>query len=112
MRKKGKQHTSWQDKAAARVAKKIISAQVCISRRLQKVEQRLSVKQKKIGLVIFCLISSVYLLYLLGNALLIKHTSRYPQILPKQGISIPLPDSGRPQDTSTEPFIHQKKHKQ
>lgn len=68
-RKKGKQKIRWQDKAAACMAKRIISVQVYISCRLQTLEQRLTLKQKKIGLLIFCLSGSVYLLYLLGRAL-------------------------------------------
>ena len=59
----------WQDKTASWIAGKIIAAQFSLSRYLQKQEQRLTVKQKKIALFIFCLSGGTYLLYLLGSAM-------------------------------------------
>lgn len=107
MNRKEKPTISWQEKAAACIAGRIIKIVVLVSFRLQKVEQRMTIKQKKAGLFIFCGLSSIYLLCLLANALFYL-----PAVHPVYK-SIPVPENARPSpdtcssDKKINPFRHQ-----
>lgn len=98
-KEKGNKRLLWQEKAAAHIAAGILRVQALVNCRLQKIERRLTVKQKKIGLFIFCLFSSIYLLYMLGNALFFKQHPTYYEFLRGQEkitppqVSCPLPNT-------------------
>ncbi len=68
--KKKKIKNQWQDKTAAWIAGNIIKESLFIRRALQKQEQQLTLRQKKILLIVFCLIGSVYFFFLFRNAFL------------------------------------------
>jgi len=96
MKQMGKKETQkhWQDKTASWVAHRIITVQLSLSRYLQKQEQRLTVKQKKIALFIFCLSGGGYLLYLLGSALFYQPSPHPTQrAVPVQESAQPPPDT-------------------
>lgn len=69
-REQKKIENRWQDKAATWLAENIIKGLFFIRRVLQKWEQQLTLRQKKILLIVFCLIGSVYFFFLFRNALL------------------------------------------
>jgi hypothetical protein len=69
-REQKKIENRWQDKAAAWIAGNIIKGLLFILRVLQKWGQQLTLRQKKILLIVFCLIGSAYFFFLLRNALL------------------------------------------
>lgn len=93
MRKKETQK-HWQDRMASWIAHRIITVQLSLSRYLQKQEQRLTVKQKKIALFIFCLFGGGYLLYLLGSALFYRPPPHPTQrAVPVQESAQPPPDT-------------------
>ena len=58
------------DAVARKIANGIISLQLKIAGLLQRQERRCSARQKKLLLLLFCLVTGGYCLYLLGNGLL------------------------------------------
>jgi hypothetical protein len=106
--KKKKINRQWQDRTASRIAHRIMIVQASLSRYLQKQEQRLTIKQKKIALFIFCLSGGAYFLYLLGSVLFCQ-----PALAPSgraiqvQQHAQPPPDSSSPDNVKI--FNRQKK---
>lgn len=99
----------WQDKTASWIAKKIIAAQLFISRYLEKQERRLTVRQKKASLFIFCLLGGIYLLYLLRSALFYQPPPHPAQrAAPVQESAQPPPDTSS-SDIRVKTFKHPQK---
>lgn len=110
--KKKETEKQWQDKTAAWIAGKIIAGSLFISYRLQKQLQRLTVKQKKAALFIFCLVGGAYFLFLFGSALFYQPVSHPPYgIAPVQENAQPPPDTSS-SDKKVKTFKHQQKQKQ
>lgn len=109
MRQMKKKETAkqWQDKTAAWIAREIIAAQLSVSDYLQKQERRLTTKQKKKTLFLFCLLGGSYLLYLLGSALYYQPTSHSEYgVTPVQENAQPPPDTFS-SDKRAKTFKHQ-----
>jgi len=79
------------DILARMIANRIIVLQHAIVRRLQQWEGRFNRQQKKILLIIFCVISGSYCCYLLGNALFAKAGTGFMRGIPTQPVAQPPP---------------------
>lgn len=107
-----KTENQWQDKTAAWIAGKIITGLLFISCRLQKQLQRLTIKQKKASLLIFCLVGGAYFLFLFGSALFCQPVSHpLHGITPVQENAHPPPDTSS-SDKGIKIFKHLQKQKQ
>jgi hypothetical protein len=110
--KKKEADKRWQDRASSWIAHRIIAAQLSLCRHLQKQEQRLTVRQKKVALFIFCLSCGGYLLYLLGSALFYGPTLHLSnEVIRVQENAHPPPDTSL-SDKRIKMFKHPQKQKQ
>ena len=62
------QNTPWKDAAAEKIATGIVLLQTAAARLLSRVEQRLSLRQKKAAFFLFCAVGAAYCVFLLFRA--------------------------------------------
>lgn len=84
MRKKKDKLNPWSDKAASKISRTILAIQSKVSNRMNEKLNKVSVSRLKTGLIIFCIISGGFSLYLALNAVMAK-----PRSVRVQPISIP-----------------------
>ena len=84
MRKKKDRKNPWSDKAASKISKTIIAVQTKVSNRMNEKLNKISVKRLKTGLIIFCIFSGGFSVYLAVEAIMAK-----PKAVKVQQIKVP-----------------------
>ncbi len=83
MRKKKEKRNSWSDKAASKISKVILAIQTNVSNRMNEKLNKVSIKRLKTGLIIFCIVSGGFSVYLAIEAIVAK-----PKAIKVQSIKV------------------------
>lgn len=83
MRKKKEKQNPWSDKAASKISKLMLAVQTNLSNRMNGKLNKVSVKRLKTGLIIFCMISGGFSVYLAIEAIVAK-----PKVIKVQPIKV------------------------